>query len=58
MFSVAGERLTLRMRRIAFEAMLRQEMAWFDRAENQGRRRKLGNDDDSTGFTKSPYTLF
>ena len=35
MFTVAAERLTLRMRRMAFEAMLRQEIAWFDRPENQ-----------------------
>ena len=34
MFSVAGETLTLRMRRLAFEAMLKQEMAWFDLPEN------------------------
>ncbi|KAJ8942717.1 hypothetical protein NQ318_017016 [Aromia moschata] len=33
-FSIVGERLTLRMRKIAFEAMLRQEMAWYDRKEN------------------------
>ena len=35
MFTVAAERLTLRMRGMAFEAMLRQEIAWFDRPENQ-----------------------
>ena len=34
MFSVAGERLTLRMRRLAFEAMLRQEVGWFDDPRN------------------------
>ena len=34
MFSVAGERLTLRMRRLAFEAMLRQEIGWFDDPRN------------------------
>ena len=35
MFTVAAERLTLRMRAMAFEAMMRQEIAWFDRPENQ-----------------------
>ena len=30
MFTIAGERLTLRMRKLAFEAMLKQEMGWFD----------------------------
>ncbi len=34
-FSVAGERLVRRMRAMAFAAMLRQEMAWFDMPENQ-----------------------
>ena len=34
MFTVAAERLTLRMRRMAFEAMLRQEIGWFDRPDN------------------------
>jgi ATP-binding cassette subfamily B (MDR/TAP) protein 1 len=34
MFSIAGERLTQRMRRLAFAAMLRQEMGWYDQPEN------------------------
>jgi hypothetical protein len=34
MFTVAGEHLTLRMRKMAFEAMLRQEMGWFDHPGN------------------------
>ena len=34
MFTVAGEHLTLRMRKLAFEAMLRQEMVWFDHPSN------------------------
>jgi ATP-binding cassette subfamily B (MDR/TAP) protein 1 len=34
MFAVAGERLTNRMRNLAFGAMLRQEMAWFDQSIN------------------------
>ena len=34
MFVIAGEHLTQRLRRQAFQAMLRQEMGWFDRAEN------------------------
>lgn len=34
MFTVAGEYLTQRMRKLAFAAMLRQEMGWFDRPEN------------------------
>eukprot|EP00095_Tigriopus_kingsejongensis_P007959 snap_masked-scaffold1653_size32093-processed-gene-0.0 protein:Tk07959 transcript:snap_masked-scaffold1653_size32093-processed-gene-0.0-mRNA-1 annotation:"P-glycoprotein" len=34
MFSVAGEYLTLRMRKMSFESMLKQEMAWFDRPSN------------------------
>ncbi|KAG5894745.1 ATP-dependent translocase ABCB1, partial [Gonioctena quinquepunctata] len=33
-FGIAGERLTLRMRKKTFNAMLNQEMAWFDRKEN------------------------
>ena len=32
--SVAGERLTKRLRYRSFKAMLRQEMAWFDRKAN------------------------
>ncbi|XP_059085287.1 ATP-dependent translocase ABCB1-like isoform X5 [Tigriopus californicus] len=34
MFTLAGEHLTLRMRKLSFEAMLRQEMAWFDLPSN------------------------
>ncbi len=30
MFTTAGEHLTLRMRKLAFEAMLKQEIGWFD----------------------------
>ncbi|KAJ8922242.1 hypothetical protein NQ315_004179, partial [Exocentrus adspersus] len=33
-FCLAGEKLTLRMRKRAFEAMLHQEMGWYDRKEN------------------------
>lgn len=33
-FTVAGERLTLRMRKRTFQAMLSQEMAWYDKKEN------------------------
>jgi ABC-type multidrug transport system fused ATPase/permease subunit len=33
-FAISGERLTQRMRLIAFLAMLRQEIGWFDREEN------------------------
>lgn len=33
-FSVAGEKLTLRIRKKMFRAILHQEMAWFDRKEN------------------------
>ena len=32
--SVAGERLTKRLRYLSFKAMLRQEMSWFDRKAN------------------------
>ena len=32
--SMAGERLTKRLRYLSFKAMLRQEMAWFDRKAN------------------------
>ena len=32
--SMAGERLTKRLRYHSFKAMLRQEMAWFDRKTN------------------------
>ena len=34
MFTVAGEYLTQRMRRSAFEAMLTQEIGWFDDPAN------------------------
>ena len=34
MFATAGEHLTQRMRKLAFEAMLRQEMGWFDDPSN------------------------
>ena len=34
MFTVAGENLTLRMRKLAFAAMLKQEMGWFDQPTN------------------------
>ena len=34
MFTVAGEHLTLRMRKLAFASMLKQEMAWFDNPKN------------------------
>lgn len=34
MFTVAGEHLTLRMRKMAFAAMLKQEMAWYDMPNN------------------------
>ncbi|CAL8106449.1 unnamed protein product [Calicophoron daubneyi] len=34
-FGVAGQRLTKRLRSMLFEAILRQDMAWFDRPENQ-----------------------
>ena len=34
MFAIAGEYLTQRMRKLAFSAMLRQEMGWYDQPEN------------------------
>ncbi|CAI5498535.1 unnamed protein product, partial [Closterium sp. Naga37s-1] len=34
LFSVAGQRLIWRIRRMCFHSVLRQEMAWFDRDEN------------------------
>ncbi|GJP32661.1 hypothetical protein CLOM_g17268 [Closterium sp. NIES-68] len=34
LFSVAGQRLIRRIRRLCFHSVLRQEMAWFDRDEN------------------------
>ena len=34
MFGVSGECLTMRLRKIAFEAMLKQEMGWFDNRNN------------------------
>lgn len=33
-FSVSGENLTCRLRSLALRAMLRQEVAWFDREDN------------------------
>uniref|UniRef100_A0A5K3G0A3 ABC transmembrane type-1 domain-containing protein n=1 Tax=Mesocestoides corti TaxID=53468 RepID=A0A5K3G0A3_MESCO len=35
LLAITGERLTRRVRRALFEAMLRQEPGWFDRPENQ-----------------------
>ncbi|CAH1803157.1 unnamed protein product [Owenia fusiformis] len=34
-FAVAGEKLTMRLRELAFKAMLRQEIGWFDDHKNQ-----------------------
>ena len=34
MFSISGENLTSRMRKDAFEAMLAQEMGWYDMTIN------------------------
>ena len=34
MYATAGEHLTQRMRKLTFEAMLRQEMGWFDDPAN------------------------
>ena len=34
MIKCLGENLTIRLRREVFEAMLSQEMGWFDRKEN------------------------
>ena len=31
---IAGERLTLRLRRMAFEAIMRQQISFFDRPDN------------------------
>ena len=39
MFGIAGQNLTTRLRKKAFEAMLKQEMGWFDRPRYN---RKLG----------------
>lgn len=33
-FGIAGERLTMRLRELAFGSMMRQEMAWFDKSSN------------------------
>jgi len=34
LFSWAGENLTLRLRKQAFEAMMKQEIGWFDLSDN------------------------
>ncbi|CAG0912522.1 unnamed protein product [Notodromas monacha] len=34
MFGIAGEKLTMRIRKLVFGTMLRQEMGWFDMEEN------------------------
>ena len=34
MFGISGENLTARMRKDAFEAMLKQEIGWYDKVEN------------------------
>lgn len=33
-FGVAGEKLTMRLRSLMFDAMVRQEVGWFDDKEN------------------------
>lgn len=33
-FGCAGEKLTLQIRKKTFEAILRQEIGWYDRKEN------------------------
>lgn len=33
-FAMSGEALTMRIRQISFQAMLRQEISWFDREDN------------------------
>ncbi|XP_074659631.1 ATP-dependent translocase ABCB1-like [Tubulanus polymorphus] len=35
MFAISGERLTLRLRQMAFKSILKQEMGWFDNSANQ-----------------------
>ena len=35
MFEIVGENLTLRLRRVIFTCMLRQEIGWFDQPENK-----------------------
>ena len=34
MFGIASERLTMRLRKMAFSSILRQEIGWFDKTEN------------------------
>ncbi len=34
LLSIAGERLTKRLRYLSFQSMLRQEIAWFDKKSN------------------------
>jgi ATP-binding cassette subfamily B (MDR/TAP) protein 1 len=34
MFSIAGEKLTMRLRSSMFRTMLRQEMGWYDKKDN------------------------
>jgi ATP-binding cassette subfamily B (MDR/TAP) protein 1 len=34
MFQIAGERLVLKLRLLSIKAIMKQEMGWFDRAEN------------------------
>lgn len=34
LFKIAGERLTLRLRALLFEAMMRQEVGWYDEPAN------------------------
>ncbi len=34
MFGITGERLTMRLRKMTFTAMLRQEIGWFDDTNN------------------------
>lgn len=35
MFSISGAHLTLRIRKLAFESMLKQEMGWYDDPKNK-----------------------
>ncbi len=34
MFGIAGERLTMRLRKMAFKTILSQEITWFDKSDN------------------------
>lgn len=61
MFSLSGEMMTTRLRRMTFSAMLKQEMAWFDDSKNSVGAlcsRLSGGAADVQGVSCNMYRLY